>query len=75
MTNTNRPEKSIPNNLDSSSRLYRNHVAVTKISVFIQNADSIPNHLLFLFLIIRTEKIVETIKEKAIIMKFNTPPP
>jgi hypothetical protein len=75
ITNAYRPEKSIPNNLDSSSILYRNHVAITNISILTKKAVNIPSHLLFLFLIIRTDITVETMKEKAIIMKFNSPPP
>jgi len=38
-------------------------------------ANNIPCHLLFLFLIIRIDNIVEIIKEKAMKIKFNPAPP
>ncbi|GIP37065.1 hypothetical protein J31TS4_03450 [Paenibacillus sp. J31TS4] len=38
-------------------------------------AVNIPCHLLSLFLIIKIDNIVETIKEKAMKMKFNLAPP
>lgn len=64
-----------PNICASSSVIYNNHVAVAKISVFIINADNLLFHLLFVFFNIKTDTIVETIKEndKMTISNSKTP--
>jgi hypothetical protein len=53
----------------------KNQYADPNINMLITKADNIPSHLLFLFLIISIDNIVEAIKEKAMKMKFNPAPP
>lgn len=71
ITNAYRPEKSIPNNRDSSSTLMSNQYAIPKINTLVAKVASATNHLLFLFFIATTVKVVDTMKEKTIRMKFN----
>lgn len=75
ITNAYRLEKLIPNNRDSSFTLISNQYAIPKINALVAKAESIPNQLLFLYLITTTDNVVNTMKEKTIIMKFNSAVP